>query len=334
MQYSGLVDEHTAVRNAAGLFDVSHMGELRVSGPGAEDFLQWLTPNDVSKLKPGRAHYSALLTEEGTYRDDLLIYRLAPEEYMLVVNAANVDEDFAWIQGHCDQGVRVEDISSQYALLALQGPKASEILAPLTDVEIGALRYYRFSVGKVAGVTALVSRTGYTGEDGFELYLHSDDALAVWRRLIEAGSPSGLIPAGLGARDTLRLEAGMALYGHEIDDSVTPWEAGLDWTVKIDAGDFIGRKALMDQRLSGVSRRLVGFELKERGIARQGHEIVVGADVVGRVTSGTFSPTFQKALGMAYVPRQLAAEGTPLAISVRGRKIAAQIVKTPFYRRS
>lgn len=333
VQYAGLMAEHEAVRSAAGLFDVSHMGEFRVSGPDAEAFLQRMTPNNVAKLKVGRAHYSALLTQRGTYVDDLLIYRLADEEFLVVVNAANIDKDFDWLSSHLTEDCRLENQSDEFALIAVQGPKAPEILAKLTDVDLDPIRYYRFKWGDVAGVHTLISRTGYTGEDGFELYVPPSQSPDVWRSLMEVGSPLGLQPAGLGARDTLRLEASMALYGHEIDDTTTPWEAGLDWTVKMAAGDFLGRDALLEQQQRGTDRRLVGFEVQGRGIAREGHLVMQGDQEVGRVTSGTYSPTFKKALGMAYVPLNLAEPGQPLVLDVRGKRLEAKVAETPFYRR-
>lgn len=333
VQYGGVLDEHRAVRQRAGLFDVSHMGELRVAGPGAEAFLQRLTPNNVERLSPGRAHYSGLLNERGGYLDDLLVYRLGDEEFLIVVNAANVESDFDWIRGHAADGVTVEDVSADYALLALQGPRALDILARLTDTALKEIRYYRFARGRVVDRDVILSRTGYTGEDGFELYVAPDDAPAIWRRLLEAGEPEGLVPAGLGARDTLRLEAGMALYGHELDAETTPWEAGLDWVVKLDTGDFIGRRALLEQQEAGVARRLVGFEVEGRGIAREGHSVLVDGEPASRVTSGTFSPTFEKALGMAYVSADIAEPGRRVEIEVRGRRLPARLVALPFYRR-
>jgi aminomethyltransferase len=335
VQYAGVIEEHRAVRTAAGLFDVSHMGEVRVKGSGAEAFLQGLTPNDVSKLPPGRAHYSGLLTEDGTYIDDLLIYRLAADDFLVVVNASNAPRDFEWIASRAAgaAGVTVADESDRYALLALQGPKAVEILEPLATAGATALRYYGFQQGEVAGRPALISRTGYTGEDGFELYVAPEHAAEIWRRLLEAGAGRGLAPAGLGARDTLRLEAAMALYGHEIDETTTPFEAGLGWVVKLDKGDFLGRAALAAQQERGLARKLVGFEVQGRGIARQGHTVVSDGQTVGTVTSGTWSPTFEKALGMAYVPVELAAPGTALALDVRGKSVPAVVVEVPFYRR-
>jgi aminomethyltransferase len=329
VQYQGVIEEHRAVRTAAGIFDVSHMGEVRVKGAGAESFLQRLTPNDVSKLAPGRAHYSGLLTDQGTYVDDLLIYRIGAEEFLVVVNASNAERDFEWMASRADAGVQVTNESDRWALIALQGPKAVEILRPIATEGAIDLKYYGFLQGEVAGRPALISRTGYTGEDGFELYVAPEDAPAIWRRLLEAGA----LPAGLGARDTLRLEASMALYGHEIDESTTPFEAGLAWVVKMNKGDFQGREALAAQQAEGPRRKLVGFEVQGRGIARQGHEVKADGETVGSVTSGTWSPSFEKALGMAYVPVGMAAPGTPLEIGVRGKALPAVVVEMPFYRR-
>ena len=333
VQYTGVIEEHRAVRTAAGLFDVSHMGEIRITGDGAEDYLQYATPNDVAKLHPGRIHYSALLTDRGTYIDDLLVYRIAESEFLLVVNASNVEADLAHLQTLPQQDVEIEDVSSTYALLALQGPRSVEILSSLTASALEEIKYYRFAMGEVAGESALISRTGYTGEDGFELYVAPSSAPAIWRALFDNGAELGLLPAGLGARDTLRLEAGMALYGHEIDDRTTPWEAGLQWTVKLDAGSFHGRQALIRQQDAGVARRLVGFEVLDRGIARQGHTIWIEGEAVGAVTSGTMCPTLGKAAGMAYVPVELAEKGREVEIEVRKRRLRARLVDLPFYRR-
>ena len=342
VQYAGVIDEHRAVRRAAGLFDVSHMGEIRVRGAGAEAFLQHLTPNDVAKLPAGRAHYSGLLTERGTYVDDLLCYHLGDGDYLLVVNAANREADLAWVgeraeawrAGGAEGPLEVIDVSDDYALLALQGPRALEILDPLTPADLSAIRYYGFATCRIGDqVPALVSRTGYTGEDGFELYVDPDHAPGLWEMLLAAGERAGLRPAGLGARDTLRLEAAMALYGHELDRETTPYEAGLGWMVQLDKGDFVGREALARQREDGIGRKLAGFEVEGRGIAREGHPVLVDGREVGRVTSGTWSPTFEKALGMAYVPPALAAPGTTIEIEVRGRRLPAETVELPFYRR-
>jgi aminomethyltransferase len=333
VQYAGLIEEHRAVRNAAGLFDVSHMGQIRVAGPGAQDFVQRLTPNDVSKLAPGRIHLSAFLTPEGTYIDDLLVCKTSPEEILLVVNASNAPTDFAWAAGHPHDGLEVEDVSERYALIAIQGPRSAQILAPLTPDDLTAIRYYAFAPGSVIGRKAILSRTGYTGEDGFELFVDPADAGAVWDALLEAGAPHGLVLAGLGARDTLRLEAGMPLYGQEIDRTTTPWEAGLDWVIKLDKGEFVGRDALVAARARPLARKLVGFEVTGRGIARHGHKVMSSGREVGLVTSGTFSPTFEKALGMAYVEATLAAPGTTVEIDVRGKALPARVVPLPFYKR-
>ncbi len=335
VEYSGLADEHRAVRTRAGLFDVSHMGEIRVRGPKAFETVQHLTCNDVAALDDGKAQYSAFLTEQGTFVDDLLTYRIAPDDYLLVVNAGNTPKDVAWAKRAESPGAAVEDESPIWAQLALQGPLAESVLQPLTDIKLADVGYYRFLTGHVAGVTALVSRTGYTGEDGFEVYVHSDRAGAVWDAILEAGKPHGVIPAGLGARDTLRLEATLALYGNDIDDTTTPWEANLGWIVKMKKGDFTGRDALAKQKETGVTRRLVGFEVTGRGIARHGFPVLVDPESgpVGVVTSGTQTPTVGKAIGLAYVPAGRTTPGTPLAIDVRGRPVAARVVPTPFYKR-
>jgi aminomethyltransferase len=334
VQYSGVIEEHQAVRKAAGLFDVSHMGEFSVRGPQAEAFLQRMTPNDVTKLVDGRAHYSGFLTEDGTYVDDILIYRLGEGDYMVVVNAGNQRADFAWLESHLDGAeVDLADHSNDTALLALQGPKAPAILAGLTSTALDAIRYYGFAKGEIAGHPAIVSRTGYTGEDGFELYLEPSAAPKVWQALLEAGAPEGLIPAGLGARDTLRLEAAMALYGHELDRNTTPWEAGLGWVVKLEAGDFLGRDALIRQKDEGAPRQLVGFEVTGRGIAREGYSLTTKDGVEGVVTSGTWSPTFEKAIGLGYLPSEAAEEGEDLMITVRKREVEAKTVAIPFYKR-
>ena len=335
VKYGSEIDEHRAVRTAAGLFDVSHMGEIRVHGEGALDFLQGITPNNVSRLKIGQAHYSGLLTAEAGYIDDLLVYRLADDDFLLVVNASNIDEDFEHIVSQPHPGCEIENLSDRYALIALQGPKAPEILSRITDADLDGLAYYWFLQDqKVAGADCLISRTGYTGELGFELYLAPEDAPGVWRKLIEVGADDGLLPAGLGARDTLRLEAGMALYGHEINRTTTAYEAGLGWTVKLKKGDFLGREVLAQQKAEGVSRKLVGFEVKSKGIARQGHRVLHNGEAVGEVCSGTFGPTLQKAIGTAYVPTELSEVGTELQIEVRKRLLDAEVVAMPFYKRA
>ena len=288
----------------------------------------------MARLKIGQAHYSALLTPEATYVDDLLVYRLAEDDFLLVVNASNIEGDFAHIKAQPHPDCTIENHSDQYALLALQGPKAPSILAKLTDADLDSVKYYWFLQDQdVAGRKALISRTGYTGELGFELYLAPEDAAHVWRELMAAGEGDGLLPCGLGARDTLRLEAGMALYGHEIDSTTTPYEAGLGWTVKLKKGDFIGSDVLKRQKAEGVSRKLVGFELKGKGIARQGYDVLSDGEVVGQVCSGTLGPTLEKAVGTAYVPTALAEVGSQIEIQVRKRVIAAEVVAMPFYKR-
>jgi aminomethyltransferase len=335
VQYRGVIEEHRAVRTAVGLFDVSHMGEIEVTGERALDLVQHVTSNDASKLTAGRAQYAGLMTPRGTFVDDLLVHKIADDRYFLVVNAANVDKDYAYIcaQAPGFAGVTVTNRSDELAQIAVQGPRALGVLQPLTAVKLADLKYYRFAEGEVMGHHALVARTGYTGEDGFEVYLAPENAPALWDRLLELGSGEGIMPCGLGARDTLRFEACMHLYGNDIDDTTTPLEAGLEWIVKLDKGAFLGREALERQQAAGVTRRLVGFEMKGRGIARHGYPIVDDGEVVGVVTSGTHAPTLGKALGLGYVPVALAAPGTAIDIDIRGQRVAAGVVPTPFYRR-
>ncbi len=334
VQYSGLIDEHMAVRKHAGLFDVSHMGEARVRGPRAADFLQNLTCNDIDKLKIGRAHYTALMTPSGCFHDDLLVYRLAETEFLLVPNAANVDKDLAWMRDHLGPyDAELHDESEAWALLALQGPRAPAILEPLAGDPVAELAYYAFLHTTLAGVETIVSRTGYTGEDGFELFVPVGGAGKVWDALIEGGAGEGLLPAGLGARDTLRLEAKMALYGNDIDETTTVLEADLGWIVKLKKGEFIGREALVRQKAAGVRRRLVGFELDGRAIARHGYAALVDGRPVGKVTSGTLAPYLQKRIGLAYLPVEFCEVGSEFEVDVRGRPQPARVVETPFYKR-
>ncbi len=333
VQFSSVLEEHQAVRSAAGLFDVSHMGEIQVAGRGALPLVQRLTCNDASRLGTGQAQYSALTTEGGTFVDDVLVYRRAETRFLIVVNAGNADKDFAWIAARAERDVEVTNDSSRYAQLALQGPRAEAILRACTAIDPGAIRYYHFVEGDVRGARAIVSRTGYTGEDGFEIYLPPDRAPDLFKELLRAGRGAGLLPCGLGARDTLRLEARMLLYGNDIDETTTVLEAGLQGIVRLDKGDFVGREALAREKSAGVSRSLVGFELLERGIARQGHAIREKEREVGQVTSGTFSPTLRKSIGLAYVPSRLAAAGSRLAVGIRDREVEAAVVPTPFYKR-
>ncbi len=339
IQYTSVSEEHRAVRSEAGLFDVSHMGEIAVVGPRALDFVQLVSCNDHSRMTVGRAQYTGLMYPEGTFVDDLLVHKMGDDEYLLVVNAANTAKDFAYLAELAAdfEGAEVRDRSADFAQLALQGPRALQILAPLTPLSLEEIRYYRFTWGEVAGQTAMVARTGYTGEDGFEIYLRPDAAPAVWRSILQEGRPHGLVPVGLGARDTLRLEAGMPLYGNDIDDTTTPYEAGLGWIVKIDKGDFIGRDVLERQQREGVERTLVGFEMIDRGIARHGFPVLLTADAdqpAGEVTSGTQLPTLGKAAGMAYLPVEASSPGMEFVIMIRGRPAHARVVKLPFYSRT
>ncbi|HET7461443.1 MAG TPA: glycine cleavage system aminomethyltransferase GcvT [Longimicrobium sp.] len=332
VQYpTGITAEHNAVRTACGLFDVSHMGEFMVRGPQALEYVQHITTNDAAKLEVGQAQYSTMVNELGMVIDDLLVYRFA-DHYMLVVNGANRDKDWAWASRHAGEfDVRVTDESDDIALLALQGPRAQEILETLTDDDVDSIRYYHFAQGTVAGVKAVISRTGYTGEDGFELYVAAGDAATLWRRVLDAGADQGLVACGLGSRDSLRLEMGMALYGNDLDEGHTPLEAGLAWVTKLDKGPFVGREALKAQKEAGVTRRLVGFRLKERGFPRPHYPVSVDGEVVGEVTSGTLSPTLGEGIGMAYVPTAAARPGTEIGIVIRDRAVPAEVVKPPFH---
>jgi aminomethyltransferase len=332
VQYpTGITAEHTAVRERAGLFDVSHMGEFVVRGPQALDLVQRITVNDASKLQVGQAQYSAMCLDAGGIVDDLLVYRFA-DEFMLVVNASNLDKDLTWIRGHgAGMDVEVRDRSAATALLALQGPAAREILRPLADVDVDGVGYYRFVEGGVAGVPAVISATGYTGEDGFELYVDAADAVQLWRTILKEGAPHGLIPAGLGARDSLRLEVGYALYGNDLDEEHTPLESGLGWITKVDKGDFVGREAIVRQKEAGVPRRLVGLRLVARGFPRPGYAILSDGGPVGVVTSGTVSPSLGFGVAMGYVPSEISSAGTELSVEIRGKRVAAVVQRPPFY---
>jgi aminomethyltransferase len=323
------------VRTASGLFDVSHMGEFEVRGDGALAFLQRVTSNNVAKLVDGQAQYSALPMPNGAPVDDVIVYRHAADRYLLVVNASNIEKDFRWLQ---DQGPRDGELlnrSDELSLLALQGPKAAEILQPLTGLDLAQLAYYHFAVGEVAGSAATVSRTGYTGEDGFEVMVENQNAEALWRRLVEAGREKGLVPAGLGARDTLRLEARMCLYGNDMDETTTLVEAGLGWIVSLDPakGEFNGREVLESQKKNGTARKLVGFEMVGRGIARHGYPVLRHEQPVGSVTSGSYAPFLQRNIGLCYLPTALAGVGTEFDVEVRGKPVPARVVPTPFYKR-
>jgi aminomethyltransferase len=335
VEYSGIVDEHMAVRTRAGLFDVSHMGEVEIAGADALAAVQRISSNDASRLAVGQAQYSALTTPQGTFVDDLLVYRLAPEHFLLVVNAGNIDKDYRWIAEQikpAGDAVAVNN-SARYALLAVQGPAAREIVQPLTGVDLAGLKYYWFATGEVAGVRTTISRTGYTGEDGFEIFAPPQAAERLWDALLGAGRVAGMIPCGLGARDTLRLEAAMRLYGNDIDETTSVLEADLGWIVGWKKPDFIGADTLRRQKAEGVPRKLVGFEVEERGIARHGHEVFIDGTKAGHVTSGTQTPFVKKAIGMAYVPSDRTEVGGTMEIDIRGRRVRARVVPLPFYKR-
>ena len=339
VQYpAGTVNEHVRTRTHAGLFDVSHMGEVDVRGPDAIAFVNRLTSNDVSKLVDGQAHYTALTTPQGTVIDDLLVYRLAEDHLLLVVNAGTTGKDWEWIKSHhAGENVELRNASAEYCQLALQGPDAIPILQQLTETNLAEIKYYHFTRGKVDGIDAIISRTGYTGEDGFEVYAAPEKAEQLWNKILDAGNygtDEGVMPCGLAARNTLRLEAGMALYGHEIDENTTLLEANLGWITKLNKGDFIGREALAKQKEAGIKRKLIGFEVTDRGIARDEQDILVNGERIGRATSGSPAPFLKKNIGMGYVPKELSAVGTAIEIDVRGRMVGAQIVPLPFYKRA
>ncbi len=334
VEYSGIVAEHIATRTAAGLFDVSHMGEIEVRGPHALELVQHVSCNDASKLVVGQAQYSGLMTERGTFVDDLLVHKISDTHYFLCVNAGNQDQDFEHIRAHNGIGAQIENAGARYSQLAIQGPKALSILQRFTRVQLETIRYYYFAFGNVDGVDCMIARTGYTGEDGFEIYFAPEHSEKLWHALLDAGSGQGLLPCGLGARNTLRLEASMCLYGHEIDESSTPWEAGLGWICKTAKGEFLGREALVRQKEKGVERSLVGFEMQDRLIARDGCVVSIGGTPVGRVTSGSPAPFLKKNVGMAYVPAAAKAPGTEISIGVRANQAPARIVPMPFYKRA
>jgi aminomethyltransferase len=333
VQYkTGIIAEHQAVRRRAGLFDVSHMGEIEVGGPQALDLVQYVSTNDASKLVVGQAQYSVICREDGGCIDDCIVYRFE-DVYMIVVNASNRGKDRDWILHHAEKfDVEVTDKSDDIALIAIQGPRAQTILSGLTDAALADIAYYHFGTGSVNGVPAVISRTGYTGEDGFELYINNRDAVRLWRTLLETGAAEGLIPTALGARDSLRLEMGYALYGNDIDDRHTPLEAGLKWVVKLDKEDFIGKPALVQQKQDGVRQRLAGFLVKGRAFPRHGYEVRFRGQPAGEVTSGTVSPSLEQGVGLAYVPTEASKVGTPIEVMVRDRAVEAEVARPPFYK--
>jgi aminomethyltransferase len=334
VQYSGILDEHHAVRSAVGLFDVSHMGEIVVRGPQAVDLVDHVSSNWAAKLAPGQAHYSGLLYDHGGFVDDILVHKVSDREFFLCVNASNQDKDYQHICGRNRFDAEVENAGPRYAQLAIQGPKALAALQPLTTVDLSLVRYYHFADGEVLGVPARVARTGYTGEDGFEIYFDPGEAPRIWQAILDAGAKFGIKPCGLGARNTLRLEAAMALYGHEIDASITPLEAGLGWIVKFDKQEFVGREALLKQRQSGVRRKLAGFEMTARGIARDGYEVLLNGDRAGWVTSGGPSPTLNKNIGLCFLPPEAAEPGRAIEILIRDQPVEARTAPIPFYKRA
>jgi aminomethyltransferase len=334
VRYSSDLDEHHAVRNAVGVFDVSHMGEFWIMGPEALNLIQWVTSNDASKLSPGKVQYSCLPNGKGGIVDDLLVYCIGPEEYMLVVNASNIENDWSWVESQNRFGAKMENFSDYISLLAVQGPKAAQVIQKLTDVNLAEIPYYHFKKGTVAGIpNVIISNTGYTGAGGFELYVPNDQVVNLWNALFEAGKPEGIKPVGLGARDTLRLEMGFCLYGNEIDHSTSPIEAGLGWITKFTK-DFVDCNLLKKQKEEGTARKLVGFELIDKGIAR-GHYPVKdeNGNETGMVTSGTMSPTLGKSIGLAYVPAAQSKPGSTIFIDVRGRLLKAEVVSLPFVKK-
>ncbi|HEU5210826.1 MAG TPA: glycine cleavage system aminomethyltransferase GcvT [Longimicrobiales bacterium] len=333
VQYpTGIIQEHRAVRERAGLFDVSHMGELEVRGGDALGLVQYITTNDASRVAVGQAQYTVLCNEDGGAIDDCIVYRFE-DHYMIVVNASNQDRDRDHVMKHAERfGTQVTDRSDETALLALQGPRAQRVLEKLTEAQLNTIAYYHFAEGDIGDVPAIISRTGYTGEDGFELYLPAESAVRVWRLILEAGQEEGVVPVGLGARDSLRLEMGYILYGNDLDERRTPLEAGLGWVTKLDKGEFIGREALRQQKEAGVRDRLVAFVLKERGFPRHGYEIRIDGEPAGEVTSGAHAPSLEQGIGLAYVPADAARPGTAIEVMVRGKPVPAEIVRPPFYK--
>lgn len=335
VQFSSIKEEHEAVRTKAGMFDVSHMGEIEVKGPDSLKFLQKMMTNDISKLKSGGAQYTAMCYENGGTVDDLLVYKMADEDYLLVVNAANTDKDFDWLKEHVEGEVTLNNISEDMAQLALQGPLAEQVLQKLTEDDLSQIGFFKFQEDVVIdGKKALVSRTGYTGEDGFEIYCHRNDAASLWERILEVGKNDGVLPCGLGCRDTLRFEAGLALYGQELSPEISPLEAGVGFAVKLGKeDDFIGKAALKEQKENGVPRKLVGLEMIDRGIPRHGYAVFAGDEKIGEVTTGTQSPTLKKNIGLALIKREFGALDSEVDVEIRGKRAKAKLISTPFYKR-
>ncbi len=329
VRYEGVVQEHTAVRERVGIFDVSHMGELLLSGPKAVEVVDSLITNSLAPLKPGRALYTVCCNEQGTILDDLIVYRLPEDRVLVICNASNRAKIVGHFRKHAEGHCEFEDISDDHALIAVQGPEAAKLLHSLGAERSATIKSFRVKKDRLLDRKVKIARTGYTGEDGFEILCSNECAPPIWRALVEGGAT----PCGLGARDTLRLEARLSLYGNEITEETNPYEAGLGWVVKLDKGDFVGRDALQKIKAEGTTRKLIGFEMKARGIARHGHAILIGDDVVGEVTSGSPAPTVGKNIGLGYVPKESASVGTEIIIDIRGKKVPAEIIKTPFYKR-
>jgi aminomethyltransferase len=334
VQYTGIIDEHLAVRNSVGLFDVSHMGEIEIRGPQAAALTDYVTTNSVHKLKLGQAHYSGLLYDHGGFVDDILVHKVADDHFFLCVNAGNQVKDFEHIRSQNRFDAQVEFTSEKYSQLAIQGPKAQATLQKLTKVDLAAIKYYWFQDGEVSGAPARIAHTGYTGEDGFEIYIAPDQAVRMWNEVLSAGEEFRIKPCGLGARNTLRLEAKMALYGHEIDASISPLEADLGWIVKLDKGDFVGRDFLVKQKEAGLKRKLVGFEMQGRGIGRDGYEVFLNGAPAGWVTSGSPAPSLNKNIGLCYLPTEHALPGKSIQVIIRNQPVDAVTVETPFYKRA
>lgn len=336
VQFSSIKEEHEAVRTKAGLFDVSHMGEVEVKGTGGLAYLQKVVTNDVSKLKDGGAQYTAMCYENGGTVDDLLVYKIAENHYLLVINASNIEKDYNWLQSHLDEDVTIENLSEKTAQLALQGPLAEQVLQKLVHgTQLNEIGFFKFQQEvNIAGKPALVSRTGYTGEDGFEIYCSSDDAVALWHEILSAGKEEGVLPCGLGARDTLRFEANLALYGQELSPEISPLEAGIGFAVKLNKEtDFIGKAALLAQKTNGVPRKIAGIEMIDRGIPRHGYLVFNGDKLIGEVTTGTQSPTLKKNIGLALIESEYAGTGSEVEVEIRGKRLKAKVVPTPFYKR-
>lgn len=337
VQYSGISAEHNAVRNKGGLFDVSHMGEIFIRGVDALEAVQFITSNNAAKLVPGKIQYSAFPTPSGCFIDDLLVYMVSKNEYLLVVNAANLDKDFDWVKGNTSQfNINLKNESDNYSQIAIQGPLSEKLLSGFTGTDLSSIGYYHFTTGKVNGIDSIISRTGYTGEDGFEIYFIANEEKSsdLFIQLAEKGSDMGIIPAGLGARDTLRLESKMTLYGNDIDDSHTILEADLGWILRLKKGEFIGKSALQKQKGEGIKRKLIGFELVDKGIARHGYDVFIDSEKFSIVTSGTFAPFLKKSIGLTYLPVEKCSIGTIFHVDVRGKMLKCKVVDTPFYKRT